>query len=1561
MNAPAPQSPLDVRGLLSGARLLVMGGTGFLGKVWWGMLLDRFPDVEHIWLVCRPKKGMSSEERFWKEVAPSEVFEPLRAQYPGAAWDAFLRAKVTPVPGDITHDFCGIPEEVRDALRGTLTAFVNASGVVSFTPPLDYALNANAFGMQNLVALSRDLGGPDAPDGLKVLHTSTCYVAGDRTGQVDEVDPLDFPFPKADTLEVSHWDPDREIAECVDMVDNVRHRSGDAFRQSEFLDQAKNNLHDRNEPARGSALKAEFEKVKSNYERDKLVDAGGQRAKYWGWHNVYTYTKSMGEQILRRSGVPHAICRPAVIESAVAYPVAGWCEGINTSAPLVYLAMQGPVKFPKADETVLDIIPVDQVAVGMTLALAELLEGTHKVVYQLGTSDTAPLAITRLIELTALFKRRHFRNEAPGNPALNWVKSRLEPIGVDVPVYHRRGPRNSSKIFAKLAEVVGKANEGPLTTIAGPVQKQLTAVSKGLLLTASIQDQFIPFMATHNYRFSCANTREAYARLADEDKPLLHWHPEDTDWRDYMLEVHCPGLQRNVSPEIDKKLAREKRPLRPYDHLVQLLEQAADRHDLAPALQRPHDDGFERVTYRALRAQAEAVAIRLAGLGVQKGDRVVLSGKNDPNWVAACFGILRAGGVLVPVAPDIELDKLALILESSGARHALTDAKARETLDGVLGELTGLDLADACAVGAVGSLPDPELTSDDLASVLYTSGTTGDPKGVMLSHGNLCAMVASLGALFPLRGDDRLLSVLPLHHAFEFTCGLLLPLTMGARILYLDDLNADRLSYCLKEGRITCMVGVPALWQLLERRVRNEVKGKGPLVELAFQSAMNLNRTVGRASGLDLGRLMFGSVHSRFGGSIRVLISGGAALPKDTQDLFSGLGLHLSEGYGLTEAAPVLTVALPKPGAKPGTVGKPVPGVQVRIHAPDDKGVGEVLARGPNVMKGYFGNVAATEAAIDADGWLHTGDMGRLDHKGRLKLVGRAKDVVVASNGENIYLDDVEAALGVVRFVKELSLCGLDDGRGGEKLGLLAVADVDGHEGLDRRALHTQARAALKEACEGLPGWQRPAHIALVDADLPRTATRKVKRADVRAVLEKIAAATPTVARRGEGLSAPVARAIAAVAGVDASAVTAETRPRDAFNFDSLMFVELAAALEGVGSGRPDPDALAACETVAEITALVGAPPPEVVHDEDEDDAPIDLPEWLTEPLRRRMGDVQAAFNGPGLNTRVKGRANIPANETCIVVSNHSSHLDMGLVKYALGPYGQNIASLAAQDYFFEGNKWKVAWFKYFTNAEPLDRKSGFRASMRQAAQVVNDGKVVLIFPEGTRQPDGQLNEFKPMVGKLALETGTSVLPLWIEGAYAAMPKGATFPKQRGITVHIGPPLPYAELRRLTQGLKPGAAARRVAWLAHEAVAALRDGTVLRTDELDPAQLDDAPQREPTPAEKVEKAVKSLPERFDVARFEKPVTWYFSLGSKEGPRWTVSVQGDGVQVQPGRPAGAADCVVKTSEDVFTRLVEDAYVPDPAEFMSGAIKTNDIPLLIEFSRVFNLSDPSSVGA
>jgi long-chain acyl-CoA synthetase len=1545
-------STLDLKSRLRGRRLVVIGGTGFLGKVWWTYLLAHFPEVGRIHLVVRSRGSQSAEDRFWNDIVKSACLDPLREQH-GSGFLQFMREKVVPVAGDVVQPFCGLEASVRDDIRGSVDAVVNASGVVDFDPPLDEALEVNAFGVQNLLSLARDLG--DVP----LLHTSTCYVAGSRTGFIEETDPRAHPFPRAAELERDHWDPDREIQECLDVIEQARHRSSDAFRQSRFLDEAKRNLESRGEPARGSVLETEVERVKRKFVEARLAETGMERANFWGFPNTYTYTKAIGEQIVACSGLPFTIVRPSIVESTVRFPFAGWNEGINTSAPLIYSLREGQTQIPGSDNN-LDMIPCDMVAGGMTLALGELLDGTHKPVYQLASSDVNPCSMRRFFELSGLYKRKYYQKTGRGGPVLSTLQSRFEGSLLSGEQFLRFGPRAIAAGADAASKLLGRTAKGPAAPLLMPAAKLLSGFADQQEKVGAVLGAFIPFTAEYEYVFRCDNTREALARLSPEEREIIWFSPETIDWREWFLEVHIPGLEKWVFPEIDERLRRPRRAPERHATLPALLDEMAERHDLAVALQRTEAEGLTRTSFRDWRDRSRACAARLRELGVEPGDRVMLVGANHPAWPITFFGILMAGASVVPVDVNVDAGVASNLLEASGAKVVVADEDVRRRLASIQGKVAFLDLWRAAERGKPIERAH-EGRPDDLACLIYTSGTTGTPKGVMLSHVNLTALVASLAPLFPLGKGDRVLSVLPLHHTFELTCGMLLPLSRGARIVYLDELNAERLEDGMKQGRITAMIGVPALWQMLERRISARVAEHGRFASHVFDFAVELNRGLGKTLGVDAGRLLFGPVHEALGGHLRYLVSGGAALPERTHHVFAGMGLHLAEGYGLTEASPVITVAPAGPRAKSGHVGKAVPGVEVRIDNPNAEGVGEVLARGPNVMLGYRDDDESTRRTIDENGWLRTGDLGKIDRKGELVIVGRAKDVIVSASGENVYPDDVEAKLGEIQYVTEYAIVGIDDPRGGERVACVAVPEADPL--VSRADRHARAKKSLDKALSKLPGSMRPSVVTLLDAKLPRTATRKVKRAEVRALCERIAPLSERPPRPAEGspdldAAARVVRAaVATIAKKRPADLDAALDLRADLGFDSLMLLELLVALEAQLGRSVDADRLNGCATIADCEAFVretgvALRRSQTASIETGDETPLELPPELRDAAMHWLGRAQMGFYDRVLRTTVTGRAFVPHNRNTLVAANHASHLDMGLVKYALGSYGQGIVSLAAQDYFFEGNPWRKAYFENLTNLVPMSRGGSLRQSLRQAGEIIDSGKTVLIFPEGTRSSDGSIHEFKPAVGYLALQHGIDVLPVYLGGTHAALPKGASVLRRRNVCARIGPVLEIATLRRLTHDLSASEASRVIADLVRRAVLALSRGEVLDLARF--TRLEDALGE--VVDDSLEPLFRELEDRFVPGSVEETVTFYFALGDKE--RWTLTIEPSGCKVLTGKAVAVADCVLKTSPEIFRRIVREAYAPSPAEFMSGVVKSNNIAHLVTFQRAFQLERPSA---
>jgi long-chain acyl-CoA synthetase len=1271
------QGSLDVARILDGVRVVVLGGTGFLGKVFWSMLIDRYPNIGRVYVVVRPKSALTPDARFWTEVAPSEALEPLRRAH-GRNFEAFLRSKVVAVDGDMGRPMCGLEETLVRQLKGTIAAVVNVAGVVDFNPPLDDALEANAFGAQNVAQLARALGG------VPILHTSTCYVAGTRKGPILEEDPRLQPFPRSGELGAELWDPDREIAECLDLVAQAKQRSDDAFRQSEFAQRARANLLGRDEPVHGEAYTRELAHVKRKFVRERLVEAGLDRAAHWGWPNIYLYTKAIGEQVIARSGLPFAIARPACCESCVAFPVPGYNEGGNTSAPLIYLMMKGQMQI-LAQHVPLDLIPTDYVVAGMIMALGELLEGTAAPVYQFGASDVNPCTAQRFGELVGLYKRKFYQRNR-GNPLLNALQARLEPSFVDRARFDAMGPPAIESVTRELASLVKRT-----VPALAPAARALEALSKREKKIGETQHLFEPFSAKLNGPFDCSNTRAAYARLSDEDKRKLPWAPASIDWADWMMNIHMPAIEKRIIPAIDRRLSRDPRRLATHATLVSLIDEMAERHGLAIALQFMTAEGLTRISFADVKQGADAMAARLAGAGVGLGDRVALSGRNHPDWAVAYFGIVRAGAVAVPIDPALDASGWHRVLVESGARVVVWDETV-ERRDEVVaahcaagGDVLAFDFH--AAVLPDGDLAAPEVTvaPDDVASLLFVNEGAEAFKAVPVTHAKLTSLLASLAPVFPLSNGDAVLSVLPLHHTFEFTCGLLLPLSRGARVVHVGDMTDDSIAEGLRLSRAKAMVGVPALWQRLERQILQRVDARGPHYRALFDVAVDVNRWLGANVGVDMGRLLFGAVHEQLGGRVRWLISGGAALPRETQERFAGLGFALRQGGGWTEEQ-------------------------------------------------------ATDSAV--------------------------------------------AALPSAR------------------------ADAD------------------------------------ADAD--------------RAVAQDVSLHNP----------------------------------------------------------------------------------------------PLVLPHAVQEAGKAIIGKLQDVFYGEVMKPQVFGRAYIPHNRNVIVVANHASHLDMGFVRYALGRYGDDIVSLAAQDYFFESGM-KRAFFENLTNLKAIDRRSSLRQSLRQASEVIERGKTVLIFPEGTRSASGEIQEFKSLVGYLALAHNVDILPVHLFGTHAAMAKGSPVPTRRAIVARIGPPLCASDLSRLTEGMTPAQCAREVARLAQAAVLALGAGQVLDlTHARRGAQL--LPEQE----HPLVKLFAELEAKFRAGEVEKPVSYYVSLGNDQLAKWTVRVDSVACDVRPGKPdGGQADCVLKTSPEIFTKIVRESYIPSAADFISGAVKSNDVALLMTFQKVFQLDQAS----
>lgn len=1548
---------------LRGKRVLITGTTGFLGKVFVSMLLRYHPDVEQVYLAVRDRSTQSAYDRFISEIAESPTFDPIRDIY-GAGFSEFLDEKVTVLAADIAEPNLGLDEESAREISSQLDVFVNSAGLTNFNPNLENALRINTLSAHNILDFVR-LGGSRA----RVVHVSTAFVAGRADSPTPEVAPTRDVYPAYDDIQVD-LDPIREIEDCLALIDHAKILSQDQERQTLFARRARESMAERNlNPADADLLKQAIEDERWLWIKKHLSAEGQKRADHWGWVNIYTYTKSLGERLYYETSgdIDVALLRPAIIESALSYPMPGWNEGINTTAPITYLVYKGHRLIPCKVDVKLDVIPIDFVTGAMLGVVGALLRGESEDVYHLGSSDLNPLSMRRVVELTSLGARQLIDREVGTSAVKKLVMKSLDAVAVDTKTFQRQslpGFARATGALGNLLDKVPTRELGGLGKAVESVRKTTRRIEKLSLTGEKIFELFLPFIHDNHYTFRARNIGALADSLVASERALYGSDIASLDWRHYWLDVHVPGLAKWSFPSLEAKLRADTREAYTYDDLVELFD--ASTHNFAEQIAFQHHERgriVERYTYAELKEFAERAANFLRGTGIRQNVSVLLVAENRPQWGMSYFGILKAGGVAVPVDPESKADQIVNLAASAMAPVVVLS----DTLHEELGEEITARAADAgltLRLVTFGQLFTPALGFDesesidavqvsqlpidgdeDLASLIFTSGTTGDPKGVMLTHQNFTSMLSSLDRTFRVDTSDGFLSVLPLHHTFEFSCGFLMPLSKGSTVTYMGDLSGDELRSAMQSTRVTALIGVPALWQLLHRNIKQKVDAANPATRIFFNGMLALNTALRERAGVNVGPTVFGAVHQVFGNQIRYLISGGAALPEDTLKAFHGLGFNMYEGYGLTEAAPVLTVNRPTGRLIAGSVGEPVPGVEVKILEPDDSGVGEIAARGDNVMLGYLGREDETQRVLD-DGWLKTGDLGKIDDRGRLTIVGRSKEVIVTSGGKNVYPDELEEIYGKCPLIEELAVVGLDDGRGSERVACLIKPDADDDVSQSKLAeCQAQIRDWVRVEGQRVAGHNRIQVLRFWHNDLPRTATRKVKRRDVVEILNRLMNAESENAevQHADHEWTWLEKTVATLADVEASTVTPSTHFVDDLAFDSLMFVELASILES-RSHTVSAEHLSTLNRVDDLIGLLKDPGaltriPKTTSTLDRVDE-IPVHPSVAKAGKRLLHRAQMKAYGQLFDVSVLGKANIPwHNPNVIVVANHSSHLDMGLVKFALGDFANDIRALAAADYFFSDPVRKT-YFKQFTNLLPVERSGSPEVALKGAIDSLRRGETLLMFPEGTRATDGKLRTFRRGLGYLVATERVDVLPVYIEGTHRALPKGQPLPSptSRRLKVRIGELLSARDLIGDDEFEQQIELWDHISNRAQQAVSFLESAYDTRDDGTELAPL-----------------FSELSDKFERDQVDDRVSYYFSLGNIDDQKWTVIVDADDCLCHPGKPRGGgrADCVVKTSPELFRKIVQEAYVPSFDEFVDGTIKTNSPDLLMRFQSVFRL--------
>ncbi len=808
-----------------------------------------------------------------------------------------------------------------------------------------------------------------------------------------------------------------------------------------------------------------------------------------------------------------------------------------------------------------------------------------------------------------------------------------------------------------------------------------------------------------------------------------------------------------------------------------LIKEIAIKYENHPALTIRLDNGkYRSYTYEQLMETTRRYSLRLIEAGIKKGDRVAIIAENSPEYVISFLSIISIDCTAVLIDPALAGSDLIELVEASDVRGIMMSPKVRQ----IFSEsenfcVPTFDIFNQCAAfkGDMNALSkDYPPTSDpdqEIVAILYSSGTTSSTKGVMHRHEGILFMTIKNIETFYMNENDRLLAVVPIFHIYGFIANMMVPLLAGASVCFLESIANDNLLKAFAEFKPTSFCCVPRVFDLFKSKITDTIDAKGEFTSKIVSTMMAACLFVRLKSGINLGQYLFRTVHNIFGGKIKGFMSAGTPLDYSTSFFYFALGFNLFNVYGTTETnAPVATGHFEYYALK--TNGKPLQDIYISIKDPDENGIGEVITKTPAIMKGYFRDEKATQAAFINDDWFLTGDTGYLDQAGDLIVTGRSKENIILATGKKAAPYDIEKHYEVLEGVSEFVVCGINKNNNSfDEIHAFIVKD----ETCD--AVNRELEAAILNISSSLPPYMRISRIHFVN-EIPKTSLQKPKRYLLKNMVLKsnpipnspsdINDLSPGYENHADTFD--LVFGIVSRLNFSGNTIFENSRLFEDLGFDSLSATELCLIIEKE-TGKDVLDLLKPNITVGEIAGLL------------DEVSTYRAKEKISEFPHRKGVFEKSIFSCVSLfsklfyNYEIKGIDNLPAEGGYILCPNHQTHFDgLWILMHLPRGHFHKFCCMAKKEHLdnpFGRIMIRVA------GGIPVDRYGNTGPAYRICLEQLEKGSILLVHPEGTRTNDGVIGEFKNGASKLSIQSKVPIVPVRIGGGYEVFPKDRFFPR----------------------------------------------------------------------------------------------------------------------------------------------------------------------------------------